>query len=420
MQNFDYLYDKSFFSDVCQVEHFVKKQLSYKSYDNAYIMPANGLNSGIYTSDKQFIDASSIHNGLANPLPENEVSASYFSDETVVYIGFLYEIWGHVLTDDIKRFWFLKTDILLKEFEECKLVYIQPFDGTISDNTIEFFEMLGIDFSQFVRIKENTQYKRVIVPDECFFCDDSEIRYFTTEYRQLIQIVRSFSRNYFVKDDTCEKLYFSHAKYGCYTIGEEKLEDFFRGQGYRIVYPEDYTFKEQLNMLANCHDFASTVGSCSHNMIFLPEHANVYLIPRAHYLENYQLALDSLVDLNVIYIDSSLSVLAKRKFPSQGPFFFYVSENLLRAFDADTVCDEKYYRRQLRDFKEYVRCAKMYNDLADRYQPEYYTRQLAYCMEKYHNSNRILVLFAKIRQYGLKTSLKVFFNIIWSKCRRTL
>lgn len=418
MQNFDYLYDKSYFSNVCRLEHFVDKKLSYSSYDDAYVVPVCGL----YTKDKQFIDASAIHNGAANPLPASEVSASCFSDETVVYIGLLYETWGHVFTDDIKRFWFLKTNTFLQEFADCKLVYIMP-QGTMTQNAIELFKLLGVDFSQFVKISENTQYKRVIVPDECFYSDENgEVRYYTTEYKQLIQRVRSSSKDNFVEDDTCNKLYFSHARYSNTkdgTIGEEKLEEFFRGQGFRIVYPENYTLKEQLNMLANCHNFASTIGSCSHNTIFLPEHANVYLIPRAHYLTGYQLALDFLVDLNVLYIDSSLSVLVKNKLPMQGPFYFYVSENLLRAFDADTVCDENYYKRQLKDFKKYLNRAKLCIDLADRYQPEYYCRQLAYCMEKYHNSNGILVLLSKIRQYGLKTSLRVFCNIIRRKCRRS-
>ena len=119
-------------------------------------------------------------------------------------------------------------------------------------------------------------------------------------------------------------MYFTYSRFSSdKQVGENKLEDFFTGLGYKIIAPERYSFEEQLNILANCEFFASTIGSCSHNIIFLPEGASVYLIPRAFYLTGYQVALGEVINLNIYYVDSSLSVLVRRNNPWEGPFLLH-------------------------------------------------------------------------------------------------
>ena len=89
--------------------------------------------------------------------------------------------------------------------------------------------------------------------------------------------------------------------------------------------------------------FASTIGSCSHNIIFLPEGASVYLIPRAFYLTGYQVALGEVINLNIYYVDSSLSVLVRRNNPWEGPFYYIQSDNLKSLFNIEIKYDKRVY-----------------------------------------------------------------------------
>ena len=133
------------------------------------------------------------------------------------------------------------------------------------------------------------------------------------------------------------KIYFSYSKSSkAKTTGEDKLEKYFESKGYKVIYPERHSLDEQLNILVNCESFASTVGSCSHSSVFLRDNTEVILIPRASYMNSYQLALDQVHNLMVSYIDSSFSVFTLPS-PWSGSFLFFISSNLRKFFnDKDT------------------------------------------------------------------------------------
>lgn len=113
------------------------------------------------------------------------------------------------------------------------------------------------------------------------------------------------------------------------------------------------TFNSALNQhfnidFYNCDSFASTIGSCSHNCIFMKENTNLYLIPRAYYLTGYQETLNQVNRLNVTYIDSSVSIYTNSNAPWNGPFYYYVSRNLKECFH-----DYKNYNNEFKDFEKY-------------------------------------------------------------------
>ena len=60
--------------------------------------------------------------------------------------------------------------------------------------------------------------------------------------------------------------------------------------------------------MLNCEEFASTVGSAAHNIIFLRDGTKAYLIPRANFITEYQLALDQ---VKVLFPDIDKDILGK-------------------------------------------------------------------------------------------------------------
>ena len=124
------------------------------------------------------------------------------------------------------------------------------------------------------------------MPDRSFWCENglklgtAAIRLFTSEYVETVNIVRKFAEDNYFRDSS-RKIYVSHTLINSSLIGEEKVEQYFASKGYEIIHPETLSLDEQLACWINCSSFASSVGSCSHNVIFLRDNTEVILLPRS-------------------------------------------------------------------------------------------------------------------------------------------
>lgn len=142
--------------------------------------------------------------------------------------------------------------------------------------------------------------------------------------------------------------------YGRNQIGEERIAQYFQSKGYVIVRPELLPVETQLNIFANCENFASLVGSVSHNIIFLKDRSNVLLIPRrAAYLNIFQQALNQIHEQNISYIDCAFSLFAPNH---TGPFCYTISENLQKHFGDEIKV--KYTDEDFVTFLAYLRQAQ--------------------------------------------------------------
>ena len=398
MVNYDYLYDLNAFAEDVNVDHFTNKVLSYQVVENGYILPFKNIEGkfggGVVNSNKEYLQETSLHCGRGCGYEFDDESVRK-SDETVVYLGAFHKIWGHCITDNIRRMWFLVSDYF-RQFRECKIIYVPLADFSMGANFLELLSIIGIDGDSFIALSEITRYSRIIIPDECFYSNEFGTRLYTREYIDIVDSVRSYATNHLKEDQRFRRIYFSHSKHsGINQIGEKKLEKFFKLQGYTIIHPEEYTFKQQINMLANCDFFASTVGSCSHNIMFLPDGASVILIPRANFFTGYQLAIDTLGEKNIYYVDSNLSIYVSNKMPWTGPYYFYVSQKLMDFFDISAEEQVNIWKKNLKDFKVYELIGTNKYSLSTRYLPAIYYQVLMESLDTYHKSHRYSIIECK-------------------------
>lgn len=185
---------------------------------------------------------------------------------------------------------------------------------------------MEIDKTKFQPVIKPMRFQTIILPDESFFYDEvTNSRFFTNEYWKTIEQIRCFARKNFTPISQ-KKFYFFH---GINQIGEERLANYFKSKGYEIIRPELLSLTEQLNIMANCESFISTLGSCAHNMIFMNDNSEVLFIPRSCYLTGYQDALNELYNLNISYIDSTFSIFQPA---NGGPFCYIISKQLKEYF----------------------------------------------------------------------------------------
>lgn len=135
MNNFDYLYNPDAAKNTYDKDYFVDKKLHFRIIERGTILPhkhmyVNGQWTwgfgGIVDSKNNFVKGSSVSEGggeVYTPMEEIQ-----HRNLTVVYLGLLYPVWGHAITDNLRRVWFLKSDVINSYFKNCPVVYL-PWGG---------------------------------------------------------------------------------------------------------------------------------------------------------------------------------------------------------------------------------------------------------------------------------------------------
>ena len=344
MIDYDGLYNKKYYGADLYTDHLVDRSLRWSVLEDVTLLPykriAGNIGGGLIDKNGQYIDGSGLHAGLGcsytfdDPVIER--------NDTVVFLGLWPNIWGHCLTDNIRRLWVLNNQEFMNEYGKYKFVYIPFNNEKLIGNFRELLDIIGAGNIRLEAVSKLTRFKRVILPDESFFrrydgsreyVEEFGTRLYTKEYKSMIDKIRDYAEAHFIENDD-KKIFLTGKNRTRYNeFGCRKLELYFEKLGYKGVAPEEYSFREQLNMFLNCKDLVSTVGSASHNLVFLRDHSRVCLIPRTSFISEYQFALDTIHDLDISYVDSSLSLYVHKNHPWGGPNYYIISEQLQSFFN---------------------------------------------------------------------------------------
>ena len=222
MTNLDYLYNKEAVKLFFNIERFVDDKLGYQIIEQGTILPHEKIIDGQRTKDgwgyggiidknNKGIASSLVHLGAGSFYIPEEVQ---HNSETVIYLGMFAKTWGHCITDNINRLWFLKSDYFKNQFKNCPLVYLLcTKDSVFSLESHKSFrrllEILEIDISKLKLIKQPTQFEKIILPSQSFYLHWKDGRQFTKEYREMISCVRNFALKNRTPTST-KKIYYFH------------------------------------------------------------------------------------------------------------------------------------------------------------------------------------------------------------------
>lgn len=293
------------------------KVLKIKEYENAVIVPLRQgkCKNGVYDSEGRYIidsgwapfsgmtvrDEKFEHEDTDYCISDNEVE--YWSEETVIYGGLIFGHYGHFLMDTTRRLWL--------DWKNCdeKIVFIA--DSELPEFVKEFFDLLGIQISDDMVIKKNTRFKKVLIPDFSYYHSD----FITYDYKKIFDTVM---QNVCLDLPVYDKIYFSRVHFAGKGIsrkggaivhheyGENIVEKIFSMNGYKILYPEELTLKEQVHYVNNCDMMVTTNGTIAHNIIFAKENTKLVILNKftLPYFGNWhQLALNKLREIDFTSID---------------------------------------------------------------------------------------------------------------------
>ena len=320
----------------CSIPRLSSKQLSAKYYSNSIVLKSKGWNGcnllgGVQDSDGNFIANTCYGAGDAGSggykLYKNELKKK---NKVVIFIGYLYPVWGHVISDALVKLWFLQT-------EECKnlvmngaqIVYITEFNKPLPNWNKEIFSLAGYSIDDWIHITESTLFDKVIIPDDSMFYFNEKL-FYTAEFAMTIDAIK---KNVKYEGVLPEKVYYTRSAIkDTREWGREKnIELLFKKKGFVIISPEKYSVQCQIAMMMHCKEFAAPEGSCSHNSIFCAPGTIIYILRKADYINKYTSMIGHFAQLRTIYVDANLSTKVNENYPMLGPFYVSVTEELKRA-----------------------------------------------------------------------------------------
>lgn len=398
------------------IDYHSDEVLSCHEISNGILLPYKGdmngkTSGGVVESDGGYVDLSGLHenHGCGYSVTSNDIVKK---GKNAIYLGVWFPIWGHCITDNIKKLWFLKTPEAQQLINGgADLVYIVMMNDRfkLPKSFIDLLQCLKIDISQLKQITSPTQYDSIYIPDNSLIRKGEDI-FYTKEFLETRNdILANLSK---CKTSTYDKIYFSRSrlKNGKQDFGEKRVEDVFRYLGFKIIYPEKKSFAEQVALLQGCSHFAATEGSTSHNSLFCKRGTKVTILRKASYINEYQFLINSMCSLNVIYVDSHLSIFVDENRVWNGPFFLYVNNNLLRYADIPLIFNnfslaslKKYANAGYARNKEYIHLYDFYsNRLLEELNMSYFCKSIG---------KRMLRFFLNVCNLSIWVPMyKKFFN----------
>jgi len=315
--------------------HLSEKKLEIRHYDDALVLPGCIQGGGVVIKG-EYEPQSHIHYGhsRAHAYPVNRSDLRY-EEEAVCYLGMFSSVWGHCITDNIRRLWFFDNQPSI-DISGLKFIYVtEKADDVFPDSFLELINKLGLSMDRFTRITAPTVCRSLYLPDSCFYLDpELHRRVYTKEYIDIIDRICATADSEKIARYANTKVYLSRTSFeNNRDFGETAVEQAFAEAGYSIICPEKLPFDEQLCLYRSAGEIATTEGSISHNAIFMKKGSRLVIVRKTDYLneEGYQFAVNYLKGPEVIYIDAHLSCMLTRKaHPWAGPFFIFPGKNLTR------------------------------------------------------------------------------------------
>lgn len=324
---------KAILQPAIENNHFSNKQLSIRSFRDAYIMPFYKWREsigGVATNKREAIVDSRNAEWEESFTPF--VGKHYHIEhKKVIYLGVLVVGFGHCFTDDLRKLWFLKTEqckLLLKEGAE--LVYTTDLNQPLPTYTKQILQYAGFDCKSATHITELTCFDEVLVPDNSFYAE-SFGRCYTKEYLASIEDIKQSISQISCNISVPRKIYLSRSKFSKRPEsrseqGEETIEKQMQKIGFVSIIPEEHSFVEQVYMVQHCEQLATTEGSVAHIAIFCRPQTKLYIFCKARYLNFHQVAVNQVADLDITYIEAHHSLKMGKEIPWYGPFYLCVTK----------------------------------------------------------------------------------------------
>jgi capsular polysaccharide biosynthesis protein len=244
--------------------------LTFQIAENATIFPCQYNKgkpySGIFDSEDKIVHDSLLFREkfgqIIFPIEKNTPVQNVF-EGTYIFAGYLIGHYGHFLLESLARLWYIK------QYPQLPIIWIKHNQGSpyLRYWQEEIMSLLGVK-NQQIFLEKPSLVKKIIIPQPgCILWGD-----FALQQAEALTVLTAKEP---IKG---QKIWLSRSqlnpKNPSFIIYNEKqLEDILESQGWFIFHAQNYTVKEQIEMLANAEQIAGFQGSAFHTLVFLPQNA---------------------------------------------------------------------------------------------------------------------------------------------------
>lgn len=269
------------------IKYFSNRKLTSRVIDNGIVLPNKTINGTLYggvcdenfnyiSGHETFFPDSAYmtrHTSGSYKVTEKEID---IIDETVMYGGNLIDHPGHLLIESFAdRMWWLcqSTDSDLK-------IAITTIWGDYSIKfPLEILDMFGVPSDRIIICRKPTKFKSIIVPEQSQYMRNAFVPYdYTEEFTKVYRYIRKS-----IKPSPYKKIYFTKTKTRANNIiGEEWFIEYFRNKGFKVIDPEDYSFREKAEFLVGADEFVTQIGTNSHYALFCKPTVKLTILSRVN------------------------------------------------------------------------------------------------------------------------------------------
>ncbi|MFG1481035.1 glycosyltransferase 61 family protein [Xanthobacter sp. V4C-4] len=197
--------------------------------------------------------------------PPTQVDISKYSfyklDEHVIFGSSIYAEWGHFLTDDISRLWYYFTS------GRDRKIFFSASSGLEKKWVLELLRLSGINQDHILKSKVPININSVTIPIPSF--------QFTTKIYKCHNIfffnVVKYLRDCGNIQDTKDNYYLSRSRLPSTkrkVINEGEVEAFLVRHGYKVMFPEQLTVAQQIEIFNTTGNVLLCEGSAVHTSLF--------------------------------------------------------------------------------------------------------------------------------------------------------
>ena len=277
------------------------RDVHISEYPNGIIVNEKLHGFGVFDENYKFVkSAAQVRKNNGNFCPKFNHDNIPYVDADAVFVGNVYNQFGHFLLEHMNRAY----AALDKKYKNMKYVLVNNKSvNPVPEYMFTLLELLGIKRDDIIILEQTTRFRNVYVPDQGYNLPV----YFSIEFGKTFDKI---AQNLKTEKSKFDKVYVSRTKLKSRkTYGEEKIQNIFERNGFKIIYPETLPLKEQISLIRDCKVLAGCAGTALHLALFMKSGGTVIQIKRNKINKDNastQYLLNKTKNINSVFIAASV------------------------------------------------------------------------------------------------------------------
>lgn len=224
---------------------------------------------------------------------------------TVVFLGeYDKDTWGHVFVNLLVRFWYCYLNY--DNIDAYIIIDKNPGQEHNHKPLNDLIKLAGLE-DKIIYVNSPTRFKKVIVPEPSFTST-----YYSDHYWKTIDIIKQNALKQDCKiDNYPNKIFLSRSHFKkALTLegGLELLDNYFKNNDFTIIYPEEHSIVEMINIMNEAKLCACESGSIAFNGLFGNNDLHLIVIDRLPVFPKGNLITNLSRIKKITYIDGNYSI----------------------------------------------------------------------------------------------------------------